>query len=483
MSALPFDRHGATPLERVLPVLTRQPEVHIEVIKGTHGFSRACAAAAVTLAMSHSAWGVSLSDAASAAVQTPAAFRAIRLMSDQTLVANAVSAAQQRTLAYGFFQPVKTSLHVAGSREVHWTLHPFDMVRLAREAASTLRQQGGGSVSPARIGAVLLAESAMVARTGLSANGKTPSFGLAQLEAATARSLGIADPEDPRQAALGAAKLLSEGQRFARANQHVDPAIALSLNYNTSSALRRQLIERHGASLSMADLPKPTQHHVQNMQFGEKLMVRFESLYDQHQTMARKLDLAQANRSISAPITSGLGPTSTTPSSPPLAQETIMQTSAHIPSTKNLLLVNSTQADIARRVHNQVALEKAGHPQAMPMTHAGLQRMQTAVAELYAKVGPQTSHALSIKEGGFKEVLYNLPEALIDTVRAHFNAVSELAKGVYNSPSALQLREGIAAQVNEARHTVEQVAKSFPQSLSEAERERELRRDGGMIPR
>lgn len=357
--------------------------VHVEVLMGSASFAQACRVAAMTLGM------VAFAQAATPANTTPtaattgsnttlqstdvplnarvpvaptaAALKLKALLPDQKPKAEMISQEQMKVLRYGEHPPVKTTVRINGKLETQWTLHPFDLVRLAREAAAKASSIEGVRVDPARVGAVMIAESAMVSRVGWSANGKVPSFGLAQLEERTARALGVKDLEDPRESALAAARLVAEGQKLANANRSIDASLIASLAYNTSTATRKLLISHYGSALRAEDLPPATQAHVKNMAYGEQRMNLFAKLRDQHEkSVAAAVD--------AAPLRSSLPP-----------QESTMSTAR--PSVRSLITsITSDNANQVRLRNNQIALERAGHIQAVPMTSQGLNDMRQAIS-------------------------------------------------------------------------------------------------------
>jgi hypothetical protein len=121
---------------------------------------------------------------------------------------------------------------------------------------------------------VISAETSWVPRAGLGRNGVT-SQGLAQLEPATARALGVRNANDPVEAVHAAAKLLKEaGQWSARRIAGLSLAGAeraarlregISIYYNLSSAAR----ERWNG-ISHPDLPVETQRHIENVREGAR---------------------------------------------------------------------------------------------------------------------------------------------------------------------------------------------------------------------
>ncbi|MEJ8838021.1 lytic transglycosylase domain-containing protein [Ramlibacter sp. AN1133] len=121
---------------------------------------------------------------------------------------------------------------------------------------------------------VISAETSWVPRDGLGRNGVT-SQGLAQLEPATARALGVRNANDPVEAVHAAATLLREaGQWSARriAGLRLDGAQraarlreGISIYYNLSSAARERW---NGASHPA--LPVETQRHIENVREGAR---------------------------------------------------------------------------------------------------------------------------------------------------------------------------------------------------------------------
>ncbi|WP_371436172.1 hypothetical protein [Polaromonas sp.] len=353
--------------------------INIEVVRGTKAFGEACAVAAASIALltcANAAVAPTMPSApAKTAVdrvvtaETPAATKLKTLLADQTTAAQPVSFEQAQTLKYGIYPPVKTTVQIGGKKETHWTLHPFDLVRLSREAAVGASKVEGIRVSPERVGAIMISESSMVARTGWSSNGKTPSYGLGQLEQNTANALGVVNPNDPQQSAMAIARLLAQAQRFANANRGVNEQIAVSLAYNTSTTTRNMLVRHYGAALTLDKLPLPTQHHVKNMMYGERLMATFSRLSDQHEKVVVTEQFSASQQSQQT-------------------KELSMNTSSHpAPSTRSLITSLSTDhGNKVRLEHNQKMLEKAGHLQPVPMTSKGLETMRAAISSQIQRV-------------------------------------------------------------------------------------------------
>lgn len=445
-----------------------QPVLNIQVVRGTANFAKACQIACASLAMvacldspgppiSVATPAPGLVSAANLAEEgraeqpdpftrvpladTEASVQVRQLISDQNAQVEAVSPEQAQTLAYGVYPPVKTTIRVNGQKVTHWTLHPFDVVRLTREASIQAAMIEGVRVDPAKIGAVLMAESQMVARTGLSANGRTPSTGLGQLEPKTAEALGVADPNNPTSAALAVARLLAEGIRFANANRSIDSRLAISLVYNTSSSLRTSLITQWGQDLTIDKLPVATQVHVKNVAFAEQLMNRFAKLNDQHEaSIARRLAGERDTRLQAAGSVND-------------EEDTFMKKPITAPTTLILFAGPSTEAGNRLRIEsNQVELEKAGHLQPVPMTSKGLSDMRLAISTLLDKVlqrrGPASENDLqastlpgALSMGKFVGDLHVFAQTMVEKARSRYATLRaedsqvETSKASYPSPS------------------------------------------------
>lgn len=407
------------------------PTIKIEVLRARPGFVDACRVAAAGIAMAACANAAHANAPVApqagdnffnrpAAMATPATEKLSKLLSNQDKHAEDVTSEQAQTLKYGKFPPIKTTVQIKGKVQTHWTLHPFDLVGLAREAAREASRIEGIKIDPAKVGAVMMTESSLVARTGWSSNGKTPSFGLAQLETNTARSLGVKDPNDPRQSALAAARLIAEGMRFARSNHNVDERLTMSLAYNTSSALRKSLVSMYGSSLAMHHLPQATQHHVKNMAYGESRMALFAKLSDQYDSYALKHVQAQPQRA---------SYTTATPA----------------PSTKALVAsLSSEQANRLRLEHNQVLLEKEGHLQAIPMTAKGLMDIRMAIADRVQNLGERQSPATALSQAQVATV----PASISSRVIAELAALAQMMKDKV-SIAALSVRDRMTSTMNE----------------------------------
>jgi hypothetical protein len=119
---------------------------------------------------------------------------------------------------------------------------------------------------------IINAETSWIPRLGASKDG-TPNLGIAQFEPATARALGLSDPNDPVQAVHAAALHLKEaaewsarrlaGLKLSRAEYAMKLRDGLSIYYNLSSKGRAQW-----NGLNTAKLPIETQRHIANARRG-----------------------------------------------------------------------------------------------------------------------------------------------------------------------------------------------------------------------
>lgn len=119
---------------------------------------------------------------------------------------------------------------------------------------------------------VIEAETSWIPRVGFGKNG-TPSFGLAQFEPATARALGLSNPNDPVEAVHAAALHLREAARWSArriADLNLKPEEratklreGISIYYNLSSKGRAKW-----NGLNTAKLPVETRRHIRNTELG-----------------------------------------------------------------------------------------------------------------------------------------------------------------------------------------------------------------------
>ncbi len=119
---------------------------------------------------------------------------------------------------------------------------------------------------------VIEAETSWIPRAGASKDG-TPNIGLAQFEPATAKGLGLDDPEDPVQAVFAAALHIKQAAKWATGKigpLNLDPEQhaaklreGVSVYYNLSVKGRNKW-----DGLNTAELPEETQRHIRNAAAG-----------------------------------------------------------------------------------------------------------------------------------------------------------------------------------------------------------------------
>lgn len=153
-----------------------------------------------------------------------------------------------------------------GGRDIP-TLHPLDRVRFCQIVA---RDEGLAKYGKnwKDIYAVIHAETGWVARDGMGRNGRV-SYGLAQLEMATAKQLSVADPSDTMQSLVATARLIKEATLWARSRNIENHDVAISVYYNLSTKARNAW-----DGLSTSTLPVETQRHEANSQDGRRLADR-----------------------------------------------------------------------------------------------------------------------------------------------------------------------------------------------------------------
>jgi hypothetical protein len=119
---------------------------------------------------------------------------------------------------------------------------------------------------------VITAETSWVPRAGLGRDGAV-SYGVAQFERATARAIGLRDPNDIVEAVHAAARHMKEGAEWSRARiaglrlddrEHAQRLReGVSIYYNLSSRGRAAWNGRNTDAL-----PMPTRQHIQNARVG-----------------------------------------------------------------------------------------------------------------------------------------------------------------------------------------------------------------------
>lgn len=119
---------------------------------------------------------------------------------------------------------------------------------------------------------IINAETSWVPRRGASKDG-TPNLGIAQFEPATARALGVRDPEDAVEAVHAAALHIKEaaqwsndrlsGLKLGHAERAVKLREGVSIYYNLSTRGRNTWNGRN-----TEQLPRETQRHIINARLG-----------------------------------------------------------------------------------------------------------------------------------------------------------------------------------------------------------------------
>jgi hypothetical protein len=144
-------------------------------------------------------------------------------------------------------------------------------VLLARSAAQRARLHEVG-LSFMDVYGIINAETSWVPRTGASKDG-TPNLGIAQFEPATAKALGLRNPEDPveavhvaalhmKEAALWSAERL-QGLKLSADDRAEKLREGVSIYYNLSTRGRSAWNGRNTRRL-----PIETQRHIQNARLG-----------------------------------------------------------------------------------------------------------------------------------------------------------------------------------------------------------------------
>lgn len=203
-------------------------------------------------------------------------------------VAGAAAGAQMPTDAIRQMAEAKNlqPVQVIVSGKVFEAPHPMERVRLCKEIASEQRLNSHG-FDWRDLYAVVQAETAWAALNGMGLNGKA-SFGLAQMEDATAKALGI-DPHDSRQALQGVARLLKEAAAWTRARGIEDKKAAVSVYYNLSTKARNEW-----DGVSVENLPTPTKNHIRNLRDGHKIATSLGPKYEKFMLKARQVLASQA---------------------------------------------------------------------------------------------------------------------------------------------------------------------------------------------
>jgi hypothetical protein len=153
----------------------------------------------------------------------------------------------------------------------HLALDPAARVQLSRSAAEQAGLRDFG-LDWRDLYGVINAETSWVPRDGMGRNGVV-SRGLAQFEPATAKAVGLRDPNNPVQAVRAAARLLREAAAWSAqrvAHLALSPAQraaklreGISVYYNLSSRARAAW-----SGLNTSKLPIETLRHIHNVREG-----------------------------------------------------------------------------------------------------------------------------------------------------------------------------------------------------------------------
>ncbi|VTU44016.1 hypothetical protein [Variovorax sp. RA8] len=213
------------------------------------------------------------------------------------------SAEQTAVLAYGQFAPIAARVfnNATKQNETHWTLHPWDVARLADQASAELYKERRIRVEPRLIAGAYYTESRGVAQIGFDRkgvallnkgesidevfkSGAKASYGLFQIDQQHAGAKDL----DPVRGAKKAAEFLAEGQANMKRYPHLG-MVAVSATYNVSSNLREKIFT--GAPLDEQETRsyEAVQNHAASMSYGAALYDVAHRTHQQHQAQAQKL--------------------------------------------------------------------------------------------------------------------------------------------------------------------------------------------------
>lgn len=176
-------------------------------------------------------------------------------------------------------------------RRIHWVplrlrdeiLSTPDMASRMLLVKSAARQAGLDDVGLGfkDVYGIISAETSWVPRTGASKDG-TPNLGIAQFEPATARLLGMRNPDDPVESVHVAAQHMKQAALWSQdriAGLKLDPAQraeklreGVSIYYNLSSRGRSAWNGRNTRKL-----PRETQLHIYNARLGARQADQLEA--------------------------------------------------------------------------------------------------------------------------------------------------------------------------------------------------------------
>ncbi|OUL98802.1 hypothetical protein [Variovorax sp. JS1663] len=213
------------------------------------------------------------------------------------------SSEQTAVLAYGQFAPIATRVfnNATKQKETHWTLHPWDVARLADQASAELYKERRIRVEPRLIAGAYYTESRGVVQIGFDRkgvellnkgksidevlkSGAKASYGLFQIDQQHAGAKDI----DPVRGAKKAAEFLAEGQANMKRYPNLG-MVAVSATYNVSSSLREKIFT--GAPLDEQETRsyEAVQSHAASMSYGAALYDVAHRTHQQHLAQAQKL--------------------------------------------------------------------------------------------------------------------------------------------------------------------------------------------------
>ena len=185
-----------------------------------------------------------------------------------------VEVVAQLTHARDPFDSLRKRLHWVPAKVGRETLMApdYESRMLLSKAAAQQAELSEVGLSFKDVYAIINAETSWVPRTGASRDG-TPNLGLAQFEPATAKALGLSNPEDPVAAVHAAALYIKEAALWSR--DRIRPLKlsksaraeklreGVSIYYNLSTRGRNQW-----NGMNTHELPVETQRHIVNARLG-----------------------------------------------------------------------------------------------------------------------------------------------------------------------------------------------------------------------
>jgi hypothetical protein len=160
------------------------------------------------------------------------------------------------------------------------TPDPQSRLLLAQSAAQRAGLEEVG-LSYRDVYGIINAETSWIPRMGASKNG-TPNLGIAQFEPATAKAIGLTDPQDPVQAVHAAAIHLKDAAKWSARRiadlklspeQHAQKLReGVSIYYNLSTKGRNAW-----NGMNTAKLPVETRRHIANARLGAREAAELEA--------------------------------------------------------------------------------------------------------------------------------------------------------------------------------------------------------------